>query len=470
MTSEMKSNPLAVQHHDLKLVRGLQAITLCGVLLGLILYAWIAVHNEMDASQRRLASAAAAGQVAADAELARIDAAVSRISPLIADAVAGTEDAAEARALQLSISETLSSTPVMAIAVLDRQGGIKSVFGQMPSDAAGHLAPPSFSKRAGQQLVDLDIVPVSPNRAAYYRDITLADGARLPAVFVLRRNTFGAALNAGTAAGDGWRAALLNLDGKVVLSNAAPGRTFTSSDVSLVDNVLGWQPLYTDQAAIPGKLSGSADGVFLEIRSLAGGQMHVVYLGDEPSVLTIIASRKMEFLALFGVSMLALVLALSLIQNEWQRKDAEQEDTFLVLAQARASCDLLDAGAIDWSVKDGRIVYSQGWAEMFARGVKPQAEEAHDWICRIHPQDQEAAREIYQSLLDGKVSDIEHRLRIRLPLGLWAQVLERGRAINGLDGKPARIVLIQTPEAADGSALRASLSGLSPQKDYAAAG
>lgn len=469
MTPDMKSLPFAGRRHDPVLVRALQAITLCGVILGLVLYAWIAVQSELEASQRRLANAAATGQVAADAELARIEAAISRISPLIAEAVAAQGSAAEARALQLRITDALSSAPVMAIAVLDRQGGVKSVFGQMPSDAAGHLAPLSSSKRAGRQLVDLDIVPVSPLRAAYHHDITLADGARVPVVFVLRRSAFNAALNAGAAAGDGWRAALLNLDGKVVLSDAAQGRAFTYSDVSLADSVLGWQPLYSDQATAPGKLAGSINGIFLEARSVAGGKMHLVYLGDEPSALQIIASRKMEFLALFGVSLLALVLALSLIQNEWRRKDAEQEDTFLVLAQARASCDLLDAGAIDWSLKDGRIVYSQGWAEMFARGVKPESEEAHDWISRIHPQDQEAARELYQSLLDGTLSDIEHHIRIRLPSGLWVQVLERGRAVKGLDGKPARIVLVQTPQAADGSALRASLSGLPSQKDYAVA-
>lgn len=470
MTVDIKPPPFAARHHDPNLVRALQAIALCGVVLGLILYAWISVHSELEASKRRLAAAAAAGQVAADADLARIDAAVSQLSPLIAEVVAGKGSAVETRPLQRELSDVLSSTPVMAIAVLDGQGGIQSVFGQMPSDAAGRLTPAASSKRAGRELIELDIVPVSPLRAAYYRDITLADGARLPVVFVLRKSAFNISLNAGAAAGVGWRAALLNLDGKVVLSSASGGRAFTSSDASLAIGALGWQPLYRDQATAPGKLAGSADGVFLEARSVAGGQMHLVYLGDEPSALTILASRKMEFLALFGVSMLALILALSLIQNEWRRKDAEEEDTFLVLAQARASCDLLDAGAIDWSVKDGRIVYSQGWAEMFARGVKPEAEEVHDWICRIHPQDQEAAREVYQSLLDGRVSNIGHRIRIRLPSGLWVQVHERGQIVNDLDGRPARIVLVQTPEAADGSALRESLGGSGPQRGWAATG
>lgn len=470
MTHDMNSLPVGRKHNDPVLARALQAIALCGVILGLILYAWIAVHNEVGASQRRLAAAAAAGQVAADAEMARIEAAAERAAPLIAAAVRADISATDLRNAQAQVAELLSATPVLAVAVLDGKGGVSSVFGHMPSDAIGGLAPVSSSQRAGQELLGLELVPVSRLRAAFYSEAELAGGGRLPMVFVLRSGAFGAALDAGASAGSGWRAALFNLDGKVVLSNSAPGRAFTPSDAALAGQALGWQPLHGDQVSAPGRLSGRTDGVFLEARSVAGGRLHIAYLGDEPSVLAIIAARKMEFLALFGVSMLALVLALSLIQNEWRRDDTENEDTFLALAQARASCDLLDAGVIDWSVRDGRIVYSEGWAEMFARGVKPASEEAHDWISRIHPQDQDAARETYQSMLDGTANDIEHRIRIRLPSGMWVQVLERGRAVSGLDGKPARIVLVQTPEAADGAVLKETLNGFNPPKDYALAG
>ncbi|MBA4227288.1 MAG: hypothetical protein C0456_11715 [Hyphomonas sp.] len=470
MTNDMHPLPAGRKHNDPVLTRALQAIALCGVILGLILYAWIALHNETGASQRRLADAAAAGQVAADAEMARIEAAAERAAPLIAAAVRGDVSTADLRNAQVQVAEMLSSTPVLAVAVLDGKGGVLSVFGHMPSDAVGGLAPLSSSQRAGQELLGLELVPVSRLRAAFYREAELAGGGQLPMVFVLRSGAFGAALDAGASAGSGWRAAIFNLDGKVVLSNSAPGRAFTSSDTALAGQALGWQPLHRDQVSAPGRLSGRTDGVFLEARSVAGGRLHIAYLADEPSVLAIITARKTEFLALFGVSMLALVLALSLIQNEWRRDDRENEDTFLVLAQARASCDLLDAGVIDWSVRDGRIVYSEGWAEMFARGVKPASEEAHDWISRVHPQDQDAARETYQSLLDGTANDIEHRIRIRLPSGMWVQVLERGRAVSGLDGKPARIVLVQTPEAADGAALKETLNGFNPPKDYALTG
>lgn len=471
MTHDMKSPPAAVLlRNDPVLVRALQAITFCGVVLGLLLYAWFAVRSDMASLQRNLTDAAAAGRVAADAELARLEAAADRTAPLIAGTLGKDVSAAELREARARVADLLSSTPVTAIAVLDGKGGIISVFGQMPADAAGRLAPASNSQRAGRELLNLELVPVSRLRAAYYQDIVLADGTRVPVVFVLRTGAFRAALDVGAAAGDGWRAALFNLDGEILLSNAAPGRAFTPQDASLAALAAGWRPVHSDEVMADGRIAGQADGAFLETRSVAGGRLQIAYLGDEPSFLTAIASRKWEFMVLFGASMLALMLALSLIQNEWRRDDEDREDAFLVLAQARASCDLLDAGVIDWSVSDGRITYSDGWAEMFARSIKPASEEAHEWISRIHPDDENAAREMYQSMLDSTASDIEHCIRIRLPSGQWVQVQERGRMIEGPDGKPARIVLVQTPKAADGSALRETLLGLGQSKDYALAG
>lgn len=470
MTKDTKLLQVRYKHNDPILVRALQAITFCGVVLGLILYAVIAVRSEMVASQGRIAAAAAAGQVAADAEMARIEAVTGRAAPLIAATFDKNASVADHRSVKVQIADMLSSSPVMAIAVLDGQGRVQSTFGEMPSDAVGHLAPVSTSQRAGQELIGLEILPISSLRAAYYREVPLADGSRMLLVFVLRTGAFQAALDAGASAGDGWRAALLNLDGDVVRSSSATGSAFGPSDAAIAERAFGWHPLHSDQVSAPARFLGSTNGNFLEARSVAGGRLRLAYLGNEPSALTVLASRKIEFAALFGVSMLALILALSLIQNEWRRDDAESEDTYLVLAQARASCDLLDAGVIDWSLGDGRIVYSEGWAEIFARGAKPASEEVYEWISRIHPQDQDAAREAYQSMLDGAENTIEHRIRVRLPSGLWVQVLERGRVVNGLDDRPARIVLVQTPEAADGSALRETLNSLNPPKDYAVAG
>lgn len=471
MTQDTTTPALAgVRHNDPFLVRALQAIAVCGVLLGLVLYGWFAVRSEGAASRASLAEAAAAGQIAAEAELARIELVADRAAPLIASILETQVSAGELREAHARISGILSSTPVTAIAVLDGRGGVRSVFGQMPADAAGRLSPPVSSQRAGQELVGLDMVPVSSLRAAYYRTVGLADGTQVPVALVLRSGAFRAALTAGATSGQRGRAALINSEGDILLASTASGRGITSADRTLVARAAGWQPLHSDEALEQGRIAGQVGGALLEARSAAGGRLQLVYLHDVPSLGTVIVSRKWELIALLGASLLSLALALSLIQNEWRREDSVSEDTFLVLAQARASCDLLNAGVIDWSVTDGRVTYSDGWAEMFARGQKPLSEEAHDWIARIHPDDQDAARETYQRMLDGAADEIDQLIRIRLPSGIWAQVLERGRTIRGSDGMPARIVLVQTPEAADGRALMETLGDLAKARSVALAG
>jgi hypothetical protein len=123
------------------------------------------------------------------------------------------------------------------------------------------------------------------------------------------------------------------------------------------------------------------------------------------------------------------------------------------------TCDLLSAGVIDWSVADGGVDYSEGWADLFAQGVEPASEQIFDWIARIHPDDRLGAREAYQSMLDGHMTELVHRVRVRLSSGLWVQVAERGRAIAGIGGEVKRIVLVQTVEPVDGSALRGAFDG-----------
>lgn len=443
-----------LKYSDPALVAALRVMTLCGVVIGLLLYIGLAYLSDSAASRRSIADAAATGLVAAEAEMTRIEVAAERTAPLISAALAEGISPAKQREMRAGIAALFEPTPVVGVAVLDGQGGILSVFGQIPADAAGRLSPVSASRRAGRELFDLQLVPVSDLRAAYYSEITGPDGKNLRTAYVLRTSAFGAALDAAAGTGTGQRAALLNPDGDVVLARAGNERALSAADAALAGKAAGLHPLHADEARAPGRIAAETGGNLLEARPVAGGRLHLVYLAEQRSVIGVIASRKLEFMALFGASMLALVLTLSLIQNEWRREDREMEDTCLVLAQARTSCDLLDAGVIDWSVNDSQITYSDGWAEMFARGVKPASEEAHEWIARIHPEDQEAAREAYQSLLEGEVKDISHRIRIRLPSGLWMQVLERGRAVKGLEGGVARIVLVQTPEAADGSTLK----------------
>lgn len=332
------------------------------------------------------------------------------------------------------------------------------MFGHLPADAA--IGPRPTSRRAGSELLDLELVPVSKERAAYYRDVPMRDGPPVQAALVLRKDAFHAALQIGAAAGHVWRAALINRDGETVLATGAKQRAFDRSDAALAVSAMGWRPLHADESAAADRMTGQHGNTFVEVRTVAGDMFQLAYVGEAPSIMSVLAARRYQFLSLFGASMLAVLLAISVVQNEWQRHDRHVRDADLIAARAEVTCDLLAAGVIDWSVSDGVVDYSEGWSDMFSQGDAPGSEEIFDWIARIHPDDRFAAREAYQAMLEGGQSELVHRMRIRMSSGLWVQVVERGRAISGFDGSVKRIVLVQTTEPVDGSALRKAFGGL----------
>lgn len=443
-----------LQRSDIFLIRCIQAAALIGCIIGLLIYSWQAVHANTQDARRALSLAAANGEIAAEADLARIDAAAIQAAPLLASALSGSLSPAAERAVRADVAAVLDGSPVTAIIVFDARGKASSVFGQLPSDAAGLVGPRPASQRAGRELLGLEIVPVSKSRAAWYRGLALPDGTQLSVAMVLRTSAFQTALGAGSAAGEGWRAALLNRDGQTVLTAVTGEGIFSQADANLAAKALGWRPLHTDESTAAESVTGESGETFIETRAVAGEALQIAYVGQAAPAFSILASRKFEFIALMGSSLLAAMLAISIIQNEWQRHDRHVRDADLAAARANVTCDLLAAGVIDWSVVDGVVEYSEGWADLFSQGVEPRADQIFDWIARIHADDRVAARNAYQAMLEGRETELVHRVRVRLSSGLWVQVIERGRSILSIDGTAKRIVLVQTIEPVDGSALR----------------
>ena len=448
-----------LERSDPFLMRAVKGIAMIGGLLGVLVYAWQVIQEDTVSSRRALDQAATVGQVAAEADVARINAVAMDVSPRIAASFAAGLPASKQRSLQADMADRLVGTPVMAIIVFGEAGQTLAVLGQMPSDAAGNVGPRTKSRRAGEELLDLELVPIAKDRVAYYRDLPMGNGKRVQAAMVLRASAFQPALQMGSAAGMRWRAALLNRDGETILTAADEQGGFTERDVNLAGSALGWRALHGDESAARDRVTGQSGDVFIETRSVSGDMLQLTYVGQARPALSVLVSHRFEFLALFGVSMIAVLLAVSVIQNEWQRQDRQVRDADLATARAEITCDLLAAGVIDWSVSDGAVEYSEGWADMFGQGDEPVAEQIFDWIARIHQEDKLAAREAYQAMLEGRETELVHRIRIRMSSGLWVQVVERGRALVGTDGRTKRIVLVQTTEPVDGSALRNAFGG-----------
>ena len=192
-----------LERSDRFLMRAVQAATLIGCILGILIYAWQAVYGETAASRRALSEAAAAGQVAGEAEVARIQSVALSTAPLVAAAHAPGTTPDERVAINAALARLLAPSPVSAIVLFTPEGKTAGVHGEMPSDAAGLIAPPSTSRRAGNELIALELASVSKRRAAFYLELPMPDGGALPAAMVLRAGAFQSALNVGAAAGPG---------------------------------------------------------------------------------------------------------------------------------------------------------------------------------------------------------------------------------------------------------------------------
>ena len=142
--------------------------------------------------------------------------------------------------------------------------------------------------------------------------------------------------------------------------------------------------------------------------------------------------------------LLALILAISIVQNEWRRHDRRANTSADAVARAEIAADLLDAGVLEWRVADSGLSSSEGWRALFAVGASTAGEDISNWLERLHPDDEARARAAYQGLLDGPGETLNQPLRVRDGSGVYVEVQERARVRRDADGVPVRVVMVHT--------------------------
>ena len=97
-------------------------------------------------------------------------------------------------------------------------------------------------------------------------------------------------------------------------------------------------------------------------------------------------------------------------------------------------------GVWDWDVKTGVVIRNKEYAAILGYRLKKMGQDIEDWWQQIHPDDQEAMKEIVQSLFDGKLPYIETEYRMRSKDGQWIWVHTRGRITDqDENGHPLRV-------------------------------
>ncbi len=184
---------------------------------------------------------------------------------------------------------------------------------------------------------------------------------------------------------------------------------------------------------------------FLSVESgISSNDLRVIYTSKPISSWFVLKKAGLEILTFIGPGILGLLLVISLIQNEWQKRDRRRNDSADVLARAEIASDMLEAGIIDWKIKDASVIYSQGWHNLYQYDSKMRKDDIFDQIDRVHPDDIQRVRTDYQTLLDGEAHALDHSLRIRNSLGEFLDIKEKCVVRHDHHGAPKHIIIVQS--------------------------
>ncbi|MEI6268249.1 MAG: PAS domain-containing protein [Methylococcaceae bacterium] len=125
------------------------------------------------------------------------------------------------------------------------------------------------------------------------------------------------------------------------------------------------------------------------------------------------------------------------ITERKQIEHALRESEFLWKFAIEGSGD----GVWDWNILTDQAVYSRLWKEMLGYSQDDILPTNHEWLDRIHPDDQRHVAETLQAYLDGKTTIyvVEYRLRCKDKSYKW--ILSRGMVVDYTEeGTPLRMI------------------------------
>ncbi len=106
----------------------------------------------------------------------------------------------------------------------------------------------------------------------------------------------------------------------------------------------------------------------------------------------------------------------------------------LTLAQAAGRI-----GAWDWNVTSGHAICSESYRELYGLDPKgPGHQSPVQWLAQVHPDDRERVIRIWQDALAS--GHIETEYRIVRPDGSVRWIVDRGRSIFDIEGRPTRFI------------------------------
>ena len=101
-------------------------------------------------------------------------------------------------------------------------------------------------------------------------------------------------------------------------------------------------------------------------------------------------------------------------------------------------------GLWECNLKNREAIFSPRWKSMLGYGDSEIAGDFEEWRKRIHPDDQVQSMNKLQEHLEGRTASFETEHRLLAKDGKWIWVLTRAAAIRHANGKPYRLVGLDT--------------------------
>ena len=143
------------------------------------------------------------------------------------------------------------------------------------------------------------------------------------------------------------------------------------------------------------------------------------------------------FVAVAGLSLALALVSQRRLSERRRSEEALLESEFRWKFAIEGSGD----GVWDWNIQTDQANYSKRWKEMLGYADTDILPTNHEWVTRIHPDNQAYVADTMQAYLDGKTAIyvVEYRLRCKDESYKW--ILGRGMVVSrSEDGKPQRMI------------------------------
>lgn len=102
-------------------------------------------------------------------------------------------------------------------------------------------------------------------------------------------------------------------------------------------------------------------------------------------------------------------------------------------------------GLWDWNVAANKVVFSDGWKDLFGYAQDEIGDNFNEWSALVHPEDRATVLANIQRYVQGEIPVLTSDHRIRCKDGSYKWVLERGKIVSRTrNGKPRRVLGIHT--------------------------